>query len=159
MTFDTDILFNLLPAIHRIRDADIAASMGSHLTPAELVELDALEQLPNPTPLEEARRAELRDGAGKLLTPAEQVELRDLEALPAPSVTEAERLRALRDKAIRGPLKALSMVFADELAVMEENLAQLYDDAFIETCADWAIPYIGDLIGYEPLHARGEARG
>ena len=42
---------------------------------------------------------------------------------------------------------------------MEENLAQLYDDQFIETCADWAIPYIGDLIGYEPLHALGQARG
>ena len=43
--------------------------------------------------------------------------------------------------------------------MLEENLDQLYDDLFIETCADWAIPYIGDLIGYEPLHALGQARG
>ncbi len=42
---------------------------------------------------------------------------------------------------------------------MEENLDQLYDDLFVETCADWAIPYIGDLIGYEPLHSLGETRG
>ena len=42
---------------------------------------------------------------------------------------------------------------------MEENLAQLYDDLFVETCADWAVPYIGDLIGYEPLHALGRTRG
>src|SRR5262249_38308321 len=66
---------------------------------------------------------------------------------------------ALREKAARGPLRALMTVFGDELAVIEENLAQLYDDLFVETSADWAIPYIGDLIGYEPLHALGQARG
>ena len=37
---------------------------------------------------------------------------------------------------------------------MEENLAQLYDDQFIETCADWVVPYIGDLIGYRALLRR-----
>jgi hypothetical protein len=58
-----------------------------------------------------------------------------------------------------GTLKALVTVIADELAVMEENLDQLYDDQFIETCADWVIPYIGDLIGYESLHSLGRARG
>ena len=56
-------------------------------------------------------------------------------------------------------LKALLSAIADEFAVLEENLDQLYDDLFIETCADWAIPYIGDLIGYEPLHSLGAARG
>ena len=34
----------------------------------------------------------------------------------------------------------------------EEDLAQLYDDQFIETCAPWVVPYIGDLIGYRSLH-------
>lgn len=58
-----------------------------------------------------------------------------------------------------GALKALLSAIADEFAVMEENLDQLYDDLFVETCADWAIPYIGDLIGYEPLHSLGETRG
>jgi hypothetical protein len=58
-----------------------------------------------------------------------------------------------------GALKALLSAFADEFAVMEENLDQLYDDLFVETCADWAIPYIGDLIGYEPLHGLGAKRG
>lgn len=58
-----------------------------------------------------------------------------------------------------GALKALLSAFADEFAVMEENLDQLYDDLFVETCADWAIPYIGDLIGYEPLHSLGATRG
>lgn len=63
------------------------------------------------------------------------------------------------EQAPPGALKALMAVFADQFAVMEENLDQLYDDLFVETCADWAIPYIGDLIGYEPLHALGQARG
>jgi hypothetical protein len=123
MSIDAETLFRLLPAIHRIRDAELAAGM------------------PN------------------LLTAAERTELQALEALPSPTVAQQERMAELREKAQRGPLKALLTVFADELAVMEENLAQLYDDQFIETCADWAIPYIGDLIGYEPLHALGQARG
>lgn len=58
-----------------------------------------------------------------------------------------------------GALKALLSVIADQLQVMEENLDQLHDDLFIETCADWVIPYIGDLIGHEPLHPLGQARG
>lgn len=63
------------------------------------------------------------------------------------------------EQAPPGVLKALMTVFAEQFAVMEENLDQLYDDLFIETCADWAIPYVGDLIGYESLHALGQARG
>ncbi len=43
-------------------------------------------------------------------------------------------------------------LIARELGALEENLEQLYDDQFIETCADWVAPYIGDLIGYRPLH-------
>jgi hypothetical protein len=50
------------------------------------------------------------------------------------------------------PLLALIKVFAEQIAVLEENLAQLYDDQFIETCAEWAIPYIGDLVGYTLPH-------
>jgi hypothetical protein len=30
---------------------------------------------------------------------------------------------------------------------LHDNIRQLYDDHFIETCADWVIPYIGDLVG------------
>ena len=45
-----------------------------------------------------------------------------------------------------GPLKALLAVIAEEIAGIEENLAQLYEDQFIETCAEWVVPYIGDLL-------------
>ncbi|CAH8296446.1 hypothetical protein EV196_11142 [Mariniflexile fucanivorans] len=49
------------------------------------------------------------------------------------------------------PLKALFSILSEELDMIEENLDQLYDDQFIETCSEWAIPYIGDLIGFQPL--------
>ena len=58
----------------------------------------------------------------------------------------------LRDADRGGPLLALLGVIADQVAVVEENLAQLYDGQFIETCAPWVIPYIGDLIGYRTVH-------
>lgn len=50
------------------------------------------------------------------------------------------------------PLEALLSVIAEQVAVLEEDLAQSYDDQFIETCAGWVAPYIGDLIGYRGLH-------
>ena len=67
-------------------------------------------------------------------------------------------LHRLRDAALAGdpakagPLQALLAAFAREFASLEESVDQLYDDQFIETCAEWVAPYIGDLIGYRPLH-------
>jgi hypothetical protein len=58
----------------------------------------------------------------------------------------------LRDEEQGRPLKALLSVIAEQAAAIEEDLEQLYDDQFIETCADWVVPYIGDLIGYRGLH-------
>jgi hypothetical protein len=58
----------------------------------------------------------------------------------------------LRDADRGEPLKALLAVIADQVGVLEEDLAQLYDDQFIETCGEWVVPYIGDLIGYRALH-------
>jgi hypothetical protein len=58
----------------------------------------------------------------------------------------------IRDAEQGEPLRALLAVIAGEIGVLEENLDQLYDDQFIETCADWVVPYIGDLIGARALH-------
>jgi hypothetical protein len=55
------------------------------------------------------------------------------------------------DRLRGGPLQALLAVIAEEIAVVEESIAQLYDDQFIETCADWVVPYIGDLVGHRAL--------
>ncbi|HEX3069826.1 MAG TPA: hypothetical protein VHX14_14750 [Thermoanaerobaculia bacterium] len=59
----------------------------------------------------------------------------------------------------RGELRALLTVVAREIAVVQEDLAQLYDDQFIETCAGWVIPYIGDLLGTSPLYNGGASAG
>ena len=58
----------------------------------------------------------------------------------------------VRDAEQGGPLQALLSVLAEQATALEENLAQLYDDQFIETAADWIVPYIGDLIGYRGLY-------
>jgi hypothetical protein len=58
----------------------------------------------------------------------------------------------VRDAEQGEPLRALLAVIAEQIAVLEENLDQFYDDQFIETCAEWVVPYIGDLIGYRALH-------
>jgi hypothetical protein len=34
---------------------------------------------------------------------------------------------------------------------IHENVESIYHDLFIETCDDWVIPYIGDLLGTSPL--------
>ncbi|HLJ27823.1 MAG TPA: hypothetical protein VKY85_14015 [Candidatus Angelobacter sp.] len=109
-------LFELLPALYRLRDAQLAQSQT-------------------------------------LLTSAEQMQLTALQALPPASLTVAQQqqLDALLAKAGRGPLQSLVMLLAEQLAIFGDNLDQLYDDQFIETCAPWVVPYIGDLIGYKSV--------
>src|SRR5829696_3051514 len=53
------------------------------------------------------------------------------------------------------PLKAVLSVIAEQVAVVEEDLAQLYDDQFIETCVEWVVPYIGDLVDARGLYDLG----
>ena len=67
-------------------------------------------------------------------------------------------LYRIRDAAIaggsgaaRGPLRELLVVLSEQLGTIEEDLEQLHDDEFIETCAEWVVTYIGDLIGYRPI--------
>ncbi len=64
-----------------------------------------------------------------------------------------------RDAEQGEPLKALIAILAEQAAVIQENLAQLYDDQFIETAAAWVVPYLGDLIGYRPLYGVTAAIG
>ncbi len=53
------------------------------------------------------------------------------------------------------PLRALIAVLAGEAAKVEADIAGLYDDWFIETCAEWVVPYIGDLLGVHGLQEIG----
>lgn len=76
-----------------------------------------------------------------------------LELLPAiHRIRDAEI--AKRNNLANGPLEDLMAIIAEQMALMEENIEQSYDDLFIETCADWLTPYIGDVIGYQSLHGK-----
>jgi len=54
-----------------------------------------------------------------------------------------------------GALAGLLAVLAEVADALELDLDELHDDWFIETCADWAVPYIGELVGASPMHDAG----
>jgi hypothetical protein len=62
----------------------------------------------------------------------------------------------MRDAENGYPLRALLSVINEQVNVVEEDIARLYGNWFIETCEDWVVPYIGDLIGYRPVHEAGD---
>ena len=62
----------------------------------------------------------------------------------------------IRDAEQGEPLKALLRVITEQVNLVEDDIHQLYENWFIETCEDWVVPYIGELIGYEPVHEAGE---
>ena len=111
-------LFQLLPAVYRMRDAQIASAQ-TLLTPAQQSQLTALLQM-------QALQ----------------------QTLSSDQVAELQQLQTL---AARGPLESLLLIVSEQLNVLAYDVDQLYDDQFIETCAQWVIPYIGDLIGYQSV--------
>jgi hypothetical protein len=48
-------------------------------------------------------------------------------------------------------LRALMAVLARQADVLDRDIAELYDNWFVETCAPWVVPYIGDLLRARPL--------
>ena len=58
----------------------------------------------------------------------------------------------LRDAEQGYVLRSLLSIIGQQAERIQENIGELWDDLFIETCADWVIPYIGDLVGNRPLH-------
>lgn len=72
----------------------------------------------------------------------------------------AEQLYALlpaihrrRDAELGGPLAALVAVLAEQGRVVEADIEGLYENWFLETCDEWVVPYLGDLLGVRGLHA------
>ena len=53
---------------------------------------------------------------------------------------------------LRAYLAAIETAFG----AVHANVEQLYHDLFIDTCEDWVVPYIGDLLG--TTHLKGEPR-
>ncbi|MDQ1392920.1 MAG: hypothetical protein QOF30_1897 [Acidimicrobiaceae bacterium] len=63
----------------------------------------------------------------------------------------------LRDAQQGYPLRGLLEVINEQVNVVEDDIAALYENWFIETCQEWVVPYIGDLIGHRAVAAAGSA--
>jgi hypothetical protein len=63
-----------------------------------------------------------------------------------------------RDAAEGEPLHALLGIVERQADALEADVGQLHDDAFIETCDGWVVPYIGDLVGTTPLFDESRVR-
>lgn len=79
------------------------------------------------------------------------------------TTTNADRLYDLlpavdriRDADRGYPLRGLLQVISEQLNLIDADIAQLYENWFIETCQDWVVPYIGELVGYTPVLNTGE---
>src|SRR5262249_17993984 len=51
-----------------------------------------------------------------------------------------------------GALRGIVEILARQAATARRSIDRLWDDQFIELCDDWAIPYIGDLVGTRLAH-------
>lgn len=61
----------------------------------------------------------------------------------------------LRDAEQGEPLRALLSLISTQATALRDDLDGLFDDLFVETAAEWVIPYIGDLVANTPLHPVG----
>ena len=58
-----------------------------------------------------------------------------------------------RDTELAGkPLESLIGVIAEQVQYLEEDIEKLYNNWFIETCEEWVVPYISDLVGAKLLN-------
>jgi hypothetical protein len=64
-----------------------------------------------------------------------------------------------RDEQRGDVLRALLGIIEREANLIEANIDELYQDWFIETCQEWVVPYIGDLLGYQVVPAAGRPLG
>jgi hypothetical protein len=59
----------------------------------------------------------------------------------------------VKDAAQGEPLHALLTLIEQQYDALDQDISGLYENWFIETCAEWVVPYIGDLLGVRPLNA------
>ena len=50
------------------------------------------------------------------------------------------------------PLQALMDIISEQANIIHQDISRLWDNFFVETSDPWAIPYIGDLVGNNPIH-------
>jgi len=62
-----------------------------------------------------------------------------------------------RDSESGNALRALFDIVAEQIAVVDADIERLGENWFIETCEEWVIPYLGDLLGVRGVHQVGGA--
>src|SRR6478752_252728 len=62
----------------------------------------------------------------------------------------------VRDAEQGDPLRALLNVVNREVQLVEDDITRLYDNWFVETCDEWVVPYIADLLGIRALAGGSE---
>ena len=63
-----------------------------------------------------------------------------------------------RDVESGEPLRALLGIIEKQADAIEADIQKLGENAFIETCDSWVVPYIGDLVGTTPLFDESRVR-
>jgi hypothetical protein len=58
----------------------------------------------------------------------------------------------IRDSEQGEPLRRFLKVIEEELQGIEDDVEGLFENWFIETCEEWVVPYIGDLLGVQGLY-------
>lgn len=54
------------------------------------------------------------------------------------------------------PLRAFLGAVEQSFGALHEDISRLYDNLFIDTCEDWVVPYLADLLG--TTHLKGDPR-
>jgi hypothetical protein len=61
----------------------------------------------------------------------------------------------MRDEEQGGALRAMFEVLSREAGIVQEDMFSLLDSWFVETCPEWAVPYIGDLLDVRGRYESG----
>jgi hypothetical protein len=77
---------------------------------------------------------------------------------PLPLFERLPEIYRVRDaeQSVPNQLRAYLAAFDTAFGALHANIDQLYDDLFIDTCEDWVIPYLADLLG--TTHLSGDPR-
>ncbi|MFG2296012.1 hypothetical protein [Streptomyces sp. NPDC048603] len=80
------------------------------------------------------------------------------EAADGPLYALLPALHRRRDAEQGHPLRALLAVIEEQHALLRDSVRQSYEDWFVETCSPWVLPYLGALVGHDPLPGHEAAR-
>jgi hypothetical protein len=61
----------------------------------------------------------------------------------------------LKDAEQNYRLRSLLNIVSEQANLLKNDIDGLWDDLFIETCSDWVVPYIADLVGTNILYQTG----